>query len=128
MYETTLKLPILGICSCYQSKEDPILLIYDGHVSYEMGKWGVVLFILPAQSSHLLQQLDGAVFDPIKKHYSECSRNMFNNMGRVITKYEMFALASNAYLKAFNPLNVQSGFRKSGIYPFQKISKGQRLM
>ena len=39
----------------------------------------------------------------MKKHYSESSRYMFNNMGRVITKYDMFGLASNAYLKAFSP-------------------------
>ena len=74
--------------------------------------------------------LDVAVFGPMKKHYyNECSKYLFNHMGRIITKYEICALASTAYLKAFSPLTIQSGFRKSGIYPFQKnsISKEQMV-
>ena len=119
------------------SKEDPILLIYDGQASHknpETIRWaweeGIILFILPAHSSHLLQPLNVAVFGPMKKHYyNECSKYLFNHMGRIITKYEICALASNAYLKAFSPLTIHSGFRKSGIYPFQKnsISKEQRV-
>ena len=56
------------------SKEDPILLIYDGHASHknpETIRWerekGIILFILLAHSSHLLQPLDVAVFGPMKK-------------------------------------------------------------
>ena len=118
------------------SKEDPILLIYDGHASHknpETIRWarekGIILFILPAHSSHLLQPLDVAVFGPMKKHYyNECSKYLFNHMGRIITKYEICALASTAYLKAFSPLTIQSGFRKSGIYPFQKNSISREQM
>ena len=55
------------------SLEDPILLIYDGHASHknpETIHWarenGIILFVLPAHSSHLLQKLDVAVFGPLK--------------------------------------------------------------
>ncbi|KAH3812990.1 hypothetical protein DPMN_141435 [Dreissena polymorpha] len=39
-------------------------------------------------------------------------------MGQQITRYELCALASKAYLKSMTPANIQSAFRKSGIFPY----------
>jgi hypothetical protein len=106
----------------------PIFLILDGHTTHTtptMVKWaqtkGVHLFILPAHSSHILQPLDVAVFGPFKKFYfSECASYMKQNMGKVVTRYEIAQLASRAYLKAMTPWNIVSGFRKTGIFPLNK--------
>lgn len=107
--------------------KQPIMLLYDGHTSHkdpETIRWaremGIILFVLPAHSSHLLQPLDVAIFGPFKNYYyAECSNFMYRNMGQVITKYNICTLACRAYLKALTPLNIQSAFRKTGIYPFQ---------
>jgi len=106
------------------SSNQLILLIYDGHTSHnrpETIKWAreheIVLFVLPAHSSHLLQPLDVAISGPFKKHYySECSQFLSRHMGQNITKYNICTLACRAYLKALTPANIQSGFRKTGIY------------
>jgi len=44
---------------------------------------------------------------------------MFRRIGQTITKYDVCALACRAYLKALTPINIQSGFRKTGIFPLK---------
>jgi hypothetical protein len=119
------------------ASNQPILLIYDGHSSHkspETIKWarehGIILFVLPAHSSHLLQPLDVAIFGPFKKHYySECAQFLSRHMGQNITKYNICALACRAYLKALTPANIQSGFRKTGIYPLKTdVIKAEQLL
>lgn len=104
----------------------PILLLYDGHsshVSKQLIEWArtvnIILFVLPAHTSHLLQPLDVGIFGPFKRfYYGECASFMYKNMGKTITKYEMTEIACTAYLKAMSPSNIISSFNKSGIYPF----------
>ena len=110
------------------SSSEPILLIFDGHASHvspSLIEWAnnhnTILFVLPAHTSHLLQPLDVAMFGPFKSfYYTECAIFMRNHIGQTITKYDMCSMACKAYLKAFIPINIQSGFRKTGIYPFLK--------
>jgi hypothetical protein len=105
-----------------------ILLLFDGHsshVSPSLIKWArsrnLILFCLPAHSSHFLQPLDVSLFGPFKTfYYSECSSFMQKNIGQVITRYDMCQIACKAYLKAMTPINIQAGFRKTGIYPLSK--------
>ena len=107
--------------------KQPILMIYDGHASHKSPETikfarekNIILFVLPAHSSHILQPLDVSIFGPFKNYYySECSRFMQRNMGRTITKYEICTLACKAYLKAMTPLSIQNGFRKTGIFPLK---------
>ena len=114
-------LPFVGSAA----NNGPILLIYDGHAShktYETIRWarekGIILFVLPAHSSHLLQPLDVAVFGPFKRHYySECAKYLASHMGMTITRHEICSLASRAYLKSFTLMNIQAGFKKTGIFP-----------
>ena len=50
-------------------------------------------------------------------------------MGQVITRYDVCALASHAFLKAFSPMDIQSGFRKTGIHPLKKnIIDNEKLL
>ena len=60
-----------------------------------------------------------AIFGPFKSfYYSECALFMRQNIGQTITRYDMCELACKAYLKALTPVNIQAGFRKTGIFPF----------
>ena len=88
------------------------------------GKKSIILFVLPAHSSHILQPLDVSIFGPFKNYYySECSNFMQRNMGHTITKYEICTLACKAYLKAMTPRSIQNGFRKTGLFPLKAITQ-----
>lgn len=104
--------------------KQPILLILDGHTTHtsrSMIDWAlsknVHIFVLPAHSSHVLQPLDVAVFAPFKRYYySECAAYMKEHMGKIISRYEVAAIASKAYLKSMSPWNIVSAFKKKRAY------------
>ncbi|XP_053372904.1 uncharacterized protein LOC123565518 [Mercenaria mercenaria] len=106
----------------------PILIIFDGHSSHispSLIKWArsqnIILFVLPAHTSHILQPLDVSLFGPFKSfYYSGCASFMQENVGKTITRFDMARLACKAYLKSMSPLNIQAGFRKTGIYPLSQ--------
>ena len=108
----------------------PILILFDGHASHcssTLIEWAqthnLILFVLPAHTSHLLQPLDVSIFGPFKNfYYSECTSFMRDNIGRNITKYDMCAITCRAYLRAMTPMNIIAGFKKTGIYPLSKES------
>ena len=105
-----------------------VLLIFDGHsshVSKMLIEWAaaqkLILFVLPAHTSHILQPLDVGIFGPFKRfYYGECANYMRENIGQAVTKYDMVNLSCKAYLKAMTPINIMSAFKKSGIYPLDK--------
>jgi hypothetical protein len=111
-----------------EKDDQPILLILDGHathISKQVIEWAVsqhlILFVLPAHSSHVLQPLDVAVFGPFKGYYyRECAAFMRQNMGKAVTKYSMTEIACKAYLHAMTPANIISAFKKTGIHPLNK--------
>ena len=137
IFKTYLEDHFLPLVRPSTSSNQPILLLLDGHASHkspETVKWarehGIILFVLPAHSSHILQPLDVAIFGPFKKYYySECAQYLYSHMGQTITRYDMCELACRAYLKALTPLNIQAGFKKTGIYPFNSdvVSQEQLL-
>lgn len=108
-----------------RNPNEKLLLIYDGHVSHaamSILQWAkdhnIVLLILPAHTSHVLQPLDVACFGPLQKVYDkECAAYMKANIGSTITKFDVARLASKAYTKGLSIENLRSAFRKTGIYP-----------
>ena len=104
-----------------------LLLLYDGHsshISTSFIDWAkdknLILFVLPPNTSHLLQPLDVGIYGPFKSYYhAECSMYMKKNTGEVVTRY-MCEIGCNAYLKAMTPMNIQTAFRKTGIYPYSR--------
>ena len=108
----------------------PILILFDGHAlhcSSTLIDWAqthnLILFVLPAHTSHLLQPLDVSIFGPFKNfYYSECTSFMRDNIGRNITKYDMCSIALRAYFRAMTSMNKMAGFKKTGIYPLSKES------
>lgn len=110
------------------SPENPALMIYDNHASHInvavidfCKEKGVVLLSLPPPTSHKLQPLDRSVFGPLKKYLADAMEAwMKSNPGKTMTIYDVAELAGKALPKASTPSNIMSGFRVSGIFPFNR--------
>lgn len=95
-----------------------VLLVQDGHschVSIEMAREnGVCLLCLPAHTSHILQPLDVGVFKSFKSSFNKaCGNYVKQNPGRVITIEILASMVGQAFLNAFTPVNILSGFKKT---------------
>ena len=102
------------------------LLIVDGHSSYvnmAFVDWadqhGIILLILPPHTTHRLQPLDVGLFQPLATAYSwELDKMMNESGGHVgMTKSFFWPKFKRSWDKAFTKSNIQSAFRKSGIWP-----------
>ena len=116
-----------------RSESFPVVLFYDGHRSHiNLGlvQWArqehIILFVLPAHTSHVLQPMDVGCFGPFEKIFNGLSHKfMRESCGRSITKFDIGHLACRAYCKALSPENLQSAFRKSGIFPLNPQAVNQ---
>jgi hypothetical protein len=108
------------------TKEDPVILILDGHHShtrnYEVVKLGrenhVIIICLPPHSTHKMQPLDVAFMSPFKTYYAQEITNWLRqNPGRVVTVYQIGELFGKAYMRAATLETAIHGFRKTGLYP-----------
>ena len=104
------------------------LLILDGHnshVTLDVAKAamdiGLDLLTLPSHTSHALQPLDLSVFKPFKQHF-RLYRDywMTRNLDTPASKNILAQWVSLSLRKALTERNIQSGFRKAGIYPLNK--------
>ena len=75
----------------------------------------VHLLCLPSHTTHVLQPLDVGVF----KHHVGLALNTLlrSSEGHVPTSEDIPAILSEAWPKSVTPVNLMSGFRKSGIHP-----------
>ena len=107
----------------------PLLLFNDrhsSHISISLIDWAneknLILFVFPPpplHTSHLLQSLDVGIFGPFKSYYhADCSVYMKKSIGEVVTRYNMCEIGYIGYLKSMTPMNIQTAFRKTGIYPY----------
>ena len=100
----------------------------DNHESHEplsareyAKKKSIFIVTLPPHTSHRTQPLDRAVFGPMKTYMnSACDAWCLSNPGRAISIYDMADLIREAWLKACTPNNIISGFKVSGVWPFEK--------
>ena len=107
------------------NKDEPLLLLYDGHSSHinvPLIEWAqkhnIILFLLHAHTSHLLQPLDVGVFGPFKvSYYNECRNYLQKHPGQIITRY-VCRLTANALSHTMIPGNIIGSFKWTGIYPF----------
>ena len=111
---------------CSQNKK--VLLLMDNHVSHiSVDIWdfarenGVVITSFPPHCSNKLQPLDRTVYKPLKTYYNAgASAWMTTNPGKSMTIYDVPELVGYAFPKAMTPENIQSGFRVSGIFPYNR--------
>ena len=114
---------------CTQStKENPTVLILDNHESHvtleavELARqFGVILLTLPPHTSHKLQALDVGIFSPFNRHYDSAMCGwMMKHPGQHVTIYEIAGLVGEALPAACTPQNIQSAFKATGIFPFNR--------
>jgi len=109
--------------------DSPTLLILDGHSSHvknltvieEARKTGVVILSLPSHCTHRMQPLDVAFFKSLNLNYNQAVQTWHRqHPGRAVTENEFGELFTCAYGVAATVKNAASGFRKSGIFPFNR--------
>ena len=104
----------------------PVILFIDGHKSHVTlevvdlcRKHNIILFCLPPHTTHALQPLDVAVFKSLKDHFSKSVHAVaFTKKDFIVSKREFSRVLRSPFECAFSIPNIKSGFRKSGIYPF----------
>lgn len=105
----------------------PVLLIYDGHSTHvnvkliELARENQITILkLPPHSSHLLQPLDLAVFKSLKNNWDkELVVWQRKNVGVKIPKKKFSELIGQTW-RNLSPDIIKNGFRKSGIFPFNR--------
>ncbi|XP_049796624.1 uncharacterized protein LOC126213079 [Schistocerca nitens] len=109
-------------CSA-QHKALIIMDNHDSHISLESLHFakenGITLLTIPPHTSHKIQPLDRSVYGPLKAYYNSAAGDwMTAHPGKTISIYDISEIFGRAFPKAFTPSNVISGFRVSGIWPF----------
>ncbi|KAJ8962215.1 hypothetical protein NQ318_018187 [Aromia moschata] len=112
----------------HPSKENPVLLLLDGHSSHKTldvinfcREHHIHLMSSPPHTTHKLQPLDRTFMKPFKNAYHEqCDMWMRANAGARITDYDIAGLVNGAYTKVARLEIAVSGFKCTGICPFNK--------
>jgi hypothetical protein len=83
-------------------------------------KHQIHIAVYPAHSTYRLQPLDIGLFHPLASYYSTNLSNFIASTQSYIPvgKREFFALFWPAFEKAFSKKNIDSVWRKSGIWPW----------
>ncbi|XP_058231649.1 uncharacterized protein si:rp71-1d10.8 [Hemibagrus wyckioides] len=110
------------------SVDAKVLLILDNHTSHLSLTGinfcrdnGIVLLSFPPHCSHKLQPLDRTVYGPLKRAVNSfCDSWMKSHPGLAMSIYEIPGIVRLALPLAATPANVQSGFRCTGIWPFNR--------
>jgi hypothetical protein len=103
----------------------PRLLISDGfgtHESADLQRFcyeeNIRLARLPSHTSHKLQPCDVGPFGPLKIYYREEVERMYRAGIKMIGKPHFTQLYDRARKRAFTERNIRSGYRKTGLYPY----------
>ena len=108
------------------SKEHPVLLIIDNHGSHSTleavefaRENGIIILTLYPHTSHKMQPLDVSVYGPFKRAYANAMNDwMTNDVGKRFTIHEVAECSANAINIAFTQPNIISGFKSTGVCPF----------
>jgi hypothetical protein len=97
---------------------------HGSHVNMRFLTWAnkhkILVAVYPPHSTHRLQPLDVSLFNPLANFYSqELNKWIFNTGGRCrITKREFYGLFKPAFKCAITKKDIESGWTKTGLYPF----------
>ncbi|KOB76398.1 hypothetical protein OBRU01_03861 [Operophtera brumata] len=110
------------------TKESPVLLLLDGHCSHKTlavinccRENYIHLLSLPPHTTHKLRPLERTFMEPFKCAYNQrCDMWMRENAGSRITDYDIAGLVNEAFTKVARMEIAVSGFKCTGIYPFDR--------
>ena len=108
---------------------DSAVLFLNNHVSHlsleaiELAREnGLHLVTFSPHCSHKLQPLDISVFGSFKRNYSAlCDAFLTSSPNKLISIYDVAEIFGEAYARAFNIPNITSGFKATGIWPFNPL-------
>lgn len=106
----------------------PVALFVDGHRSHltqQVSKFcdenGVILIALFPNTTHIMQPADVSVFKPLKAGWTSAVRDWkFENFPKDVTRHTFGTILKDVFEKFALPKTIQNGFRKSGLFPFDK--------
>ena len=80
----------------------------------------ILLLILPSYSTHRLQPLNISLFAPLANFYTQGLNHLLSNsLGMVsMSKRAFWSVFWPVWQRAFTPENIASGFKKTGIFPY----------
>ena len=84
----------------------------------------IILFILPAHTSHILQPMDVGCYGPFQRMYNAECHKFTRQSSCTTTHYDVYELASKVYSRAFSSENLQPASKKTGISPFNTSVTG----
>lgn len=108
----------------------PQLLVVDQHHSHEVTELleeaqtnDIIILGMPPHTSHWLQPLDKGCYGPLAAAYNKvCSTFMSQGPQNVVTKANWPSLFNEAWQLGMCAENMISGFRITGIYPYNPSS------
>ena len=78
-------------------------------------------FCLPPHTTHECQPLDTSFFRSFKSHWQNSVHKFYQDYSRKSVSILNFCSVFNpAWLQASTPANLINGFKKTGIYPFNR--------
>ncbi|KAH9627856.1 hypothetical protein HF086_001752 [Spodoptera exigua] len=110
-----------------RKSDGKVLLILDGHSSHsnsykmlQLAKENeIILLCLPSHTTQALQPLDKSFFKPFKSYLSKAVTTWFiNNKERNLNRQHISKLIGEAWYKSAIPAIGLSGFKATGIYPY----------
>ena len=112
----------------YAPPSRPFLLLMDGHSSHycpevirEAAAQKVVIFVLQPTTTHCTQPLDKGTFSALKVAWRQkCHDIICSNPGKTVSRYDFSKLFSSAWYEAMTMVNITSGFKVTGVCPFDR--------
>jgi len=95
---------------------------YGSHLTKEVIEYcefhNIIIFTLIPHTSHIIQPLDVGVFQQYKHYHSEALDDAYRSGCNNFNKVEFFAAVSHIRSQAMTKRNIQSGWRRTGILPW----------
>ena len=110
----------------YLTETGPVVLFFDGHYSHlgiplikKARTFGIHLFCLPPNTTHILQPLDVGVFGPVKSAWRKILKQYkVRTRAANVTKDIFPSLLKELWEKSIKPEHLRGGFKSAGLAPF----------
>lgn len=117
-----------GLLGIFAPSLRPLLLLVDGHSSHynprvikKAAEEGVGIFVLPPNTTDLIQSVDKGPFGPLKSAWKEvCREYLSKNPFKNITRFNFSSLFSRAWSRSMTMNNITAGFRVTGVHPLNR--------